>query len=109
MPGSANIFGLVPCSNPRTVDDDKPRTITFDAELVVGFEGKVVKVTSAVLTHFCGSNEPPFVNSALYVVRGRIASVPKNFDVGKGYDVSDYDFLIDADQVCASSFSLPSG
>lgn len=100
MPGSAKIFALLPCCNARTVFADKPRSLTCDADVVVRVVEDVVTVTTALLTHFCAAEEPPFEDGAVYIVEGKMASLEKNFAVGENFSADDYDFLIDAHKVC---------
>lgn len=106
MPGSAKIFALLPCCNARTVFADKPRSLTCDADVVVGVVEDVVTVTTALLTHFCAAEEPPFEDGAVYIVEGKLASLDKSFAVGENFSADDYDFLIDAHKVCPCLYSF---
>jgi hypothetical protein len=99
MPGASLISGIMGCSNERCLSDDKPRSLTYDAEFVVGVENNQVRAGLAVLNHFRESTEPPFVNSAFYSVSGKLAEIDDNFFIGRGYKASTYDFLIDAKTV----------
>jgi hypothetical protein len=99
MPGASLISGIMGCSNERCLSDDKPRSLTYDAEFVVGVENNQVRAGLAVLNHFRESTEPPFVNSAFYSVSGKLAEIDDDFFVGRGYKASTYDFLIDAKTV----------
>jgi hypothetical protein len=107
MPGSSMIFGLLPCTNGRTVFVDKP--LTCDADVVIAVVEDVVTVTTALLTHFCAAEEPPFEDGAMYIVEGKVASLDKSFAVGENFNVDEYDFLIEAQQVCVhlSFFPFP--
>jgi hypothetical protein len=73
----------------------------------VGFDGPVVNVSAAVLTHFFTAEEVPLQDLALYVIGGKFASICDDFAVGENYDVASYDFVIDADEVCALAFHFP--
>jgi hypothetical protein len=110
MPGSSTLFAILRCSNERNVYADKPRSFTYDAELVIGFENKKPSVplfAVAALNHFADDDDPPFVNGAFYIVSGRIASIDNNFVLGDEPDADWYEFLLDADMV-RSSFAAAS-
>jgi hypothetical protein len=100
MPGSSHIFGFLPCTNLRVVNPDKPRSLTFDAEIVVATDCTGhVETTTAVLTHFQDATEEPFVDGGLYYVSGRVASIDDSFAVGDGFSKDMYDFVVDAEKV----------
>jgi hypothetical protein len=85
----------------RWVPGEKPRTFTFDAEVVVAADCTGhVETTTAVLTHYVAPTDDPFVEGALYFVSGRVGSVDDSFPVGDGFAVDMYDFVIDGETVC---------
>jgi hypothetical protein len=118
MPGCATIVGLIPCTQGRYLHPEKPRTITMDAEIVIGTDAAGnVQTTTALLQYFVPTAESRPESGLLYFVMGKIASMDPSIQVGVGDDDlwrDEYDFVIDADavrcpvcfifRVCSSSF-----
>jgi hypothetical protein len=103
MPGSSTIVGLIPCANGRNLHNTKPRTITMDAEIVIGHDvDGMVQTTTALLEYFIPFDRSHPEDGLLYFVAGKIASMDDSIKVGEGDDniwVSEYDFIIEADVV----------
>ena len=107
MPGFSRIFGLIPCSNYRVVSQEKPRSITMDAEIVVGFDNsQTLQATMALLTHFVAFDQS-FPSEGLYFVSGKIGCFSDDISIGDGFDRMDYDFVVDADVVRSSLLYCP--
>jgi hypothetical protein len=107
MPGSAFIAGLMPCSCCRYLYNDKPRTVTCDCEIVVAIlDNGNIQTANAVLQHFTPPAESAPTDGCLYFVSGKIASIDKDVNVGKDFEVDNYDFMIDADIVCIVPCSI---
>ena len=105
MPGSSSLFAILRCFNQRNVYADKPRSFMYDAQMVIGFENEkqfVPIFAVGPLNHFADDDDPAFVDSAFYMVSGRIASIDNNFVLGDEPDADRYDFLLDADMVRSS-------
>jgi hypothetical protein len=105
MPGSSTLFAILRCSNQRNVVAGKPRSFTYDAEMVISVEDGKPSVAVAALNHFADAEEAAFIDGAFYVISGRIASIDSNVVLGNNPDPDRYEFLLDADLV-SSSFSL---
>ena len=72
MPGSSTIFGLIPCSNSRYLHPEKPRTVTFDCEIVMGVNnGGNVHTVTALLVHFTLLCGPTLTDGTLCLVFGK--------------------------------------
>ena len=79
---------------------EKPRSLTFDAELVISFDSVgLVQTSNAVVNHYHAETEDPFVENALYYIAGKVACIDKTFPVGDSFYCANYDFVIDADTV----------
>ena len=108
MPGSSHICGLMACRYSRVLDQNKPRSLTFDAHIVVGFDdNNDTRTCCAVLHHFRAAWEPEPIDNAIYEVAGKIASIPPDYNVGINHKVNAYDFIIDAEKVLPPSFFTP--
>jgi hypothetical protein len=99
MPGSASISALLRCNNERVLNPEKARTFTYDAKLVVGFEGDEVLEETALLNHYLATSDEPFTENVFYKIYGKVASIDASFNVGDGLDPDGYQFVIDADTV----------
>ena len=109
MTGSSHICGLMACQYSRVLDQSKPRSLTFDTHVVVGFDNNNdTRTCCTLLHHFRAAWEPEPVENAIYEVAGKIGSIPPDYNVGINYKVNAYDFLIDAEKVQPSSSSPPS-
>jgi hypothetical protein len=83
MPGSSTIFGLIPCTNSRYLQSDKPRTITFDSEIVMGVDGRgQVQTVTALLHHFIPLGNAAPNDGVLYFVFGKVASMDSTVATG---------------------------
>ena len=105
MPGSSTVFAILRCSNQRNVFADKPRSFTYDAQMVIAFEDEKPSIpifALAALNHFADDDDPAFVDGAFYMVSGRIASIDNDFALGDEPDADRYEFLLDADMVRSS-------
>jgi hypothetical protein len=100
MPGSASISALLRCNNERVLNPEKARTFTYDAKLVVGFDGGEVLEETAILNHYLSTSDEAFVENAFYKIYGKVASIDASFNVGDTLDSDNYQFIIDADTVC---------
>src|ERR1700722_6681357 len=99
MPGVSRIFGFVPCSNARVISQEKPRSITMDAEIVLGFDdNQTLQVTTALINHFMSSDENNS-SDGLYYISGKLACMGDDIATGEGFDNIQYDFAIDCDVV----------
>jgi hypothetical protein len=97
MPGSSVISGLMACNNSRHVNPTKPRTITFDAELLLGVDAENDLVTlTAVLHYFVPAGEIDPADDCIYLVTGKISSVEVDSPLGEGRAVEEFDLQIDA-------------
>lgn len=97
MSGSSLIFGIMPCSNYRCLFPDKPKTITFDAELLLSQnkDGEWLS-GNTILHHFQTPGAPDPPKTALYYVAGKIASMKDNAIVGDEHTTNEYIAQIDA-------------
>jgi hypothetical protein len=104
MTGSSTICGLLPCTNGRHLFSDKPRTISFDGEIFIGYDDQESAQSVLALIHFfipTGEVDPE--NGLLYFVCGKMVSVNDQTIVGDDCDSSEYDLVIDAETVCPVS------
>ena len=109
MTGSSHICGLMACWYSHVLDQSKPRSLTFDAHVVIGFgDNNDTRTCCTLLHHFRAAWEPEPVENAIYEVAGKIVSIPPDYNVGINYKVNAYDFLINAEKVQPSSSSPPS-
>ena len=102
MMGSAHISGLMACSNCQVLDAKKPNTLTFNAHIVMDTSNNEVRLCCALLQHFHPPTAPTPINKSIYYVAGKVASIPPDYNIGPGFDVSAYDFLLNADRVLTS-------
>lgn len=97
MGGSSFICGIFGCTNARYVFTNKPRVITFDAEIPLGLDdNNVMRVIVAVLHHYVEPDKPSPAGDLKYMVGGKFVSITSTTPVGDGYNVDDYDLEIDA-------------
>ena len=90
------------CSNCRVLDAKKPNTLTFDAQIIVDTSNNEVRLCYTLLQHFHPPPAPTPIDKSIYYVTGKVASIPPDYNVGPGFDVTAYDFLLDADRVRTS-------
>ncbi|KAI0000330.1 hypothetical protein BJV77DRAFT_958859 [Russula vinacea] len=108
MPGSSHICGLMACRYSRVFDQNKPRSLTFDAHIVIGFDdNNDTRTCCAVLHHFRAAWEPEPIDNAIYEVAGKIASIPPDYNVGINHKVNAYDFIIDAEKMALLAQDVP--
>jgi hypothetical protein len=105
MPGSAIISGVFPCFDCRAIFPDKPKSLTFDSEILIGTtsDGEE-QVINAVLHYFASQSQDRPNEDLLYFVTGKAVSITNHTPVGEGHDALDYDLEIDvlAVSVCVS-------
>jgi hypothetical protein len=107
MPGSAIIFGLMACDSYRVLEESKPRSATYDAEVCIGMDSTQQPVSSTALLHyFLRADEKPETKRNVYMVVGRIAGITPNTRVGEGRQPSEYDMEIQALSVSNSNLFL---
>jgi hypothetical protein len=100
MPGTAQIFSLLPLSNVRKLFPEKPRTVTMDAEIIVGLTANSnLEVLPAILYHFVPYQSTTNVETGMYFVQGRLLSIDASIPVGADHELKDYQFAIDAEIV----------
>jgi hypothetical protein len=100
MSGSSTISGLFPCTDLRHIFPDKPRTITFDSDVFIGFDENDEAQSAMALVHYYvppSGFEP--TNGQLYFLTGKVASVDDKTVPGSGFELEDYDLVIEADMV----------
>jgi hypothetical protein len=101
MPGFSHIFGFFPLYNNRILDrDKKPRTHTYDADVVIGLDDTgEVQTVSALVQFFVSQDAYEPVEGTLHFIHGMICSfVPESMLLSDCSPV-DYELLIDADFV----------
>jgi hypothetical protein len=108
MTGSSIIFGFLPCNNRCVLNPDKPRTYTYDAEVVIGEdETGDIQTLTALLQFFAASDAIIPENGAIHYVWGKVASMDADMVVGDGLSNENYDVLIEADFVRSLSSITP--
>jgi len=89
------IYGLLACHNAKYLFSDKPKTVTFDAEIFLGEDDEsTMCVMMAVLHYFVPIDKPIPTEGHVYLVGGRLASVTDKTPIGEGYNSSAYDVEI---------------
>jgi hypothetical protein len=74
----------------------------MDAEVIIDIDlQKNVRSLPAIITHFLRSEEPLPIDGAMYFVVGKITCSTSGVDEGHASTGDTYDFMIDADVVCA--------
>jgi hypothetical protein len=98
MPGTAQIFGLLPLSNVRKLFTEKLRTVTMDVEIFVRVtnNGKL-QVLQAILYHFVPFHTTTEVEDNMYFIHGHVSSIDSSVVVGSDHNRRDYQFAIDAE------------
>lgn len=103
MPGSTTIYGLLPLSNRQCLDKAKPRSISFDAEILMGHNVKGAgepQIAKALLHYFVPQEHVPD-EELIYFIAGKIVSTKHD-----SRNPNDYDFEIDAFMVCLNNFPV---
>lgn len=104
-PGASYFYGLLACSNPRRILSNKPRTVTLDAEMVLGKdENNDMVVMSALLHHYVPTGQDDPEGGKLYLVNAKVASITDATEVGDEYDVSEYEVILESTAVCTVHF-----
>jgi hypothetical protein len=97
MPGSAVIYGLMPCTNARLLDSTKTKSWTYDAELFIGLnEDHTPQTIEALLHFFTPVGEKDRQADELYLVCGRIGGITSATAAGEGHPITAYDLEIQA-------------
>lgn len=100
MPGVAHIFGFLPFTNSRVLDREKPRTYTFDAEIVIGVDGcGEVQTIPVLVQHYVPVDGVVPSDGRLHHIWGKLACMDPSMDVGDGFNAQDYELLVEADHV----------
>jgi hypothetical protein len=85
MPGSSILSGILPLTNSHHIFTQKPKTVTYDAELYLGVsEDGSPCSAQAVVHHFVAQVNMDPLDNRLYFVVGKVASVRENTCVGEG-------------------------
>lgn len=96
MGGSSIIAGIMSCSNQRQLDNEKPKTYTYDGDIYLGVDkGGKPQYALAVIQYFLPSGEQPFIGGMAFVA-GKIGSIMESTELGEDRTTDDYDVLIDA-------------
>jgi hypothetical protein len=108
MPGFSHIFGFFPLYNNRVLDrDKKPRTHTYDADVVIGVdETGEVQAVSALVQYFVPQDAYEPAEGTLHFVHGKICTVNPDSVLPEDGGPVDYELLIDADFVRTLSQSV---
>jgi hypothetical protein len=98
MPGSSTICGLMLCSLPRGAHGkNKPKTVTYDAEVFVGVDDEDgITTCKTVLHYFVPFDKGNLPDEGIFFVAGKLAMVDKNTPVGDNFNWSDYVLQIEA-------------
>ena len=108
MPGGAFIFGLMGCTNCRILDSAKPKSLTYDTDVIVGTENTSHPESVTVLLHFFTPlGEKDREEDNVYLISGRVGSISSRIVVGEDFKPDTYDIEIEAFTVRSSSSLLP--
>ena len=100
MSGSSTIYGLFPCTDVRHIFLEKPRTVTFDSDIFIGFNENEEAQCAIALVHFyVPPSESDPEDGLLYFLSGKVASVDDKTVSGTGFELENYDMVIEADTV----------
>jgi hypothetical protein len=89
----------------RFITPDKNLTVTFNAEVVLATTTPL-RVSRALLQHFCNPEAVRPIDGRVHFVSGKVASIDSNIESAPGVKVDDYDFFIDAEFVRSLSVSF---
>jgi hypothetical protein len=101
MTGSSIIQGVFPLFNCRTVVPEKPKSLTFDTEIAIGYDSSGDLHTITGLVHYflpAGQETPK--DDVIYDVCGKIAAIQADAPVGPGVNPMDYDIEVEVLAVC---------
>ncbi|KAH9965613.1 hypothetical protein BGW80DRAFT_1254911 [Lactifluus volemus] len=92
------ICGLMLCSLPRGAHGkNKPKTVTYDAEVFVGVDDEDgITTCKTVLHYFVPFDKGNLPDEGIFFVAGKLAMVDKNTPVGDNFNWSDYVLQIEA-------------
>jgi hypothetical protein len=108
MSGSSILTGIFSCTNRRTLDEEKKKTVTYDAEILLGKdEEDVDQFINAILHVFVPKEEKEPEEDVHHFVAAKMISIKDDTVVGDAYDVDDYDLELDAFMVCRKNNFLP--
>jgi hypothetical protein len=86
----------------RSLSSEKSRSLTFDAEIMLGRNSNGdIQTCTALLIYFDDPRIQSPIDGSLHFVSGKVAAMDSTLAVGKGFHRDNYDFVIDADIVCA--------
>ena len=106
MPGSSLISGLLLCSSyRRTHGADKPKTVTYDAQIFVDLDAENnIRSCIAVLHYFVPFGQQNLLREGIFFVSGKLSMVDENTPIGDDFNWEDYVFQIQATSVHLRSF-----
>jgi hypothetical protein len=103
MPGFAFITGLFSCFNRRVLDPEKPKTVTFDAEIPIGDDQNgQLQCIRGIVHYFVPQNTPKPDDDHKYCIAGKVISIHSQSHLEDGA-FPDYDLEIEA--LTVSKFS----
>ena len=94
MPGFAFVTGVFGCFNSRVLDPvQKPKTITFDAEIPIGEDDDhKLQCVKGIVHYFVPSHENIPENDQKYFVSGKVVCISQQ----DGDEMTRYDFQVEA-------------
>ena len=103
MPGFAFIYGLFSCFNQRIIDPTKPKTISFDAEVLIGEDPSgQLQCVNRLVHYFVPQQQTKPDDDHKYLISGKVVSIQSHDEI----DSAAYDLEIEALTVCPCIDSL---
>jgi uncharacterized protein YtpQ (UPF0354 family) len=101
MSGSSILTAVFCCTNRRILDKEKKKTITYDAELLLGKDDNDEdQFINAIVHFFVSKGEMEPEEDIYHFIVGKIISIKNDTIVGDDQNVEDYDLELDAFVVC---------
>jgi hypothetical protein len=107
MSGSSILTAVFCCTNCCILDEEKKKTITYDAELLLGKDENDEDHFINIIVHFFISKGEMEPEEDIYLfVIGKIISIKNDTVVGDNQSVEDYNLELDAFVVCNNNNSF---
>jgi hypothetical protein len=109
MTGSSIIQGVFPLFNCCTVIPKKPKSLTFDTKIAIGYNsfGDLHTITGLV-HYFLPAGQGTLKGNVIYDVCGKITAIQADAPVGPGVSLMDYDIEVEGLAVCTCIYNCVS-
>lgn len=91
---SSILIGIFSCSDPRNHEEEKRKTVTYDAELLLGKDDNNKDLFVNAVVHFYSDTK--IEQDIYHFVVAKVLSIKDDTEVGDAFEVDDYDLELEA-------------